>query len=70
MGKKYLYCFRVNCDTRAAKILRHYYTRPYFLPQMAQASSTNMLIVAKGKQDEWFEVFRFIVDHLLYASTK
>lgn len=43
------YCeFRMNCETKAAKIIRKYYKRPYYLPDMAQGHSFNSIISAKG----------------------
>jgi len=38
----------INCDPKAAKVLRAYHPRPYFLPPMMQMATENSVIVAKG----------------------
>src|SRR6218665_1605551 len=36
---------RSNCDSSAANILRTYYTRPYFLPDVAESSKTDWIFM-------------------------
>jgi len=57
----------VNCEDKAGKILRRYYTRPYFLPSMIQCSTINKLIVMKGVQDQWFQ-FELSDKHRMLAT--
>merc|ERR1712241_1603895 len=37
----------LNCDAKAAKIIRKYHSRPYFLPAMMQLETENAIIVTK-----------------------
>lgn len=41
--------FWENCDKDAAKVLRKYYKRPYFLPPMAEAIEGNWFIVSSAQ---------------------
>ena len=43
------YFNRENCDKDAAKVLRKYYKRPYFLPPMAEAVEGNWFIVSSAQ---------------------
>lgn len=43
------YLNRENCDKDAAKVLRKYYKRPYFLPPMAEAVEGNWFIVSSAQ---------------------
>lgn len=42
----------VNCDAKAAKFIRRYHSRPYFLPAMMQLETENIIIACKGEDRE------------------
>ncbi len=47
--------YRENCEKSAAKTLRQFYQRPYFIPPMVEMGETNWLFVAykyKGKNNK------------------
>lgn len=43
------YFNRENCDKDAAKVLRKYHKRPYFLPPMAEGVEGNWFIVSSAQ---------------------
>lgn len=46
-----------NCENKAGKIFRQFYTRPYFIPDMAQAGTENSVIASFGQHpEEYFSV--------------
>ena len=42
---------RDHCEKESAKVFRHYYRRPYFLPPMAEAVEGNWFLVSSGEND-------------------
>ena len=44
---RYTFVFRTNCAKQAAKVLRKFYKRPYFLPASVETFEQNFLFFSK-----------------------
>ena len=58
---KFLSVCRENCEKKAAKVIRQFYKRPYFVPPMVELGEANWIFIARDFKAKRPKLVKFIL---------